>query len=151
MSSLCPEAVRAITPRIVKRALLASTVGLLTLLACNRPNWDTPVAAYLSISRALQKGDVKLAWSGLSQPTRQVLEHRADEIQQTAGGERPDPAALMLGGTPTSAQVREVKVVKEEGNVATLSVVPVNGPAQDVRMVKEQEGWKLDLSGMLQK
>lgn len=140
-----------IRPPVVSRALTAIAVASVALFACNRPRWDTPVQAYLSYSRALQKGDANTAWDALSQASQKAFEQKAKAVNEASGGNIPEaPKTLMLSGSASTAPIREVKLVKEEGNVATVSVVPEEGPAKDVRMVKEAGGWKLDVSEMLQ-
>lgn len=132
----------------------ASLLPLILLSAltwgCNRPKWDTPVDAYLSYARALEKKDVKTAWTALSSQTRETLKERSAEVSRVSGGAVKDmPEALFFGGNFATEPVKEVSLVKQEGSVALVSVVPRQGSAREVRMVKEDGGWKLDVSEML--
>lgn len=136
---------------------MAARVWTLPLIAvaalcwgCNRPNWDTPVSAYLSYARALEKKDVKTAWGALSTETRKVLEARSAEVTKISGGAVKDvPEALFFGGNFATEPVKEVSLVKQEGNVAFVSVVPQQGDPREVRMINEGGAWKLDVSERL--
>ncbi len=136
--------------------LMRTALVLLLALAvpatgCNRPDFTRPVEAYLSLARALQKRDAKTAWNAISTDTRKRLEERAREISSQSGGAiREEPAALFFGASYDIRPVKEVKLLSEEASVATLSVVPEEGPPREVRMVKEKDGWKLDASQDLQ-
>ncbi|MGA9524617.1 MAG: hypothetical protein WBV82_24380 [Myxococcaceae bacterium] len=137
---------------MLKRTALLLMVALaVPATGCNRPDFTRPESAYISLARALQKGDVKTAWNAVSTGTRTRLEERAKAISAGSGGSlREEPAALFFGGSEVARPLKEVKLLREEGNVATLSVVPEDGPPREVRMVKEKDGWKLDVSQDLQ-
>jgi hypothetical protein len=138
-------------PMLKRTALVLLLALAVPATGCNRPDFSRPVEAYLSLARALQKGDAKTAWNAVSTPTRERLEKRAKEISAGSGGAlREEPAALFFGASYDRRPVKEVKLLREEGNVAILSVVPDEGPPREVRMVKEEDGWKLDASQDLQ-
>lgn len=133
----------------VRVMLLISALAVASL-ACNRPKWDTPVDAYLSFVRAMQKGDSKTAWYGLSTESKQALEARAKEISEATGGAvRASPQPLFFGGGFEAPPVRSVQLVSQEGKAAKLSVVAEGGTEREIRMVQEQEGWRLDVTEML--
>lgn len=134
------------------RALLhvALAFGVALVVGCNRPRWDTPIDAYKSFARALEKGERNTAWNALSSESRKIVEARSKAVSQASGGAiQDDPQLLVFGGNFTASPIDEVKVVKQEGDVATLSVSPRGGQAREVRMVKEGEAWKLDVSELL--
>lgn len=142
----------AITRLMPSRALIvASALAALTgFSACNRPDWTTPVKAYLSFANALKKGEAKVAWGALSERSKQRLTERSKVIAAVSdGGMSPKPELLLFAGGGTAQEMSEVKLIREEGKDAVLSVVPVEGPAVEVRMVRESDGWKLDVSEML--
>lgn len=127
------------------RALAPIAVVALLLAACNRPRWDTPVDAYLSFARAVQKGEFDVAYGGLSEATRGAMAARAKEISQASGGAvRDDPVALFFVEAARAPQVTEVKLAKLEGTAAVVSA-SADGQSQQVRMVREQGGWHLDV------
>lgn len=105
--------------------------------------------AYLSFARAVQKSEYDAAWKALSEESQKLLTERAKKISSSAAGSVAEQPAALFFGAPGAPPVKEVKLVKEEGNVAYLNVVPEQGPAQEVRMVREQGAWKLDVSGLM--
>jgi hypothetical protein len=128
-----------------------AALALLLLLpsACNRPRWDTPVNAYLSFTRLMQKEDLKAAYQALSTPTRSVLSERSKALAKTAGGSlRDEPAYHLFTPGLRPPEVTSVEVVKQEENIAVLSVQS-GGQRQEVQMVKEADGWRVDLSNQL--
>ena len=111
---------------------------------CNRPRFDTPTAAYESFARAIQKGDYEVAWSALSAGTQKTLSDRAREISAASGGSvKDDPAALFFAQGARAPLVSEIKLVREEGESAVLTVTAA-GATREVRMVKERGGWRID-------
>ena len=120
------------------------------LAGCNRPRFDNPLDAYRSIARAVQKGEANVAWGALSEGSRNILEQRARAISADSGGAVGEDARMLFFGSgvqPPMAQ--ELALVSQEGDVALLSVKPEEGPAREVRMVREAGGWKLDVSQLL--
>ncbi len=121
-----------------------------TLLACNRPTWDTPTDAYMSFARAIQKQDSRTAWTGLSEESRKALEERAQVISEATGGAvRAAPQPLFFGGGFETPPVRSVKLLSQDGMQARLAVVSEGGTEREVRMVREKEGWRLDVTDLL--
>ncbi|WNG34511.1 hypothetical protein F0U60_13275 [Archangium minus] len=135
------------------RLLPAMPLLLLALLAlggCNRPSYETPVKAYQTFHRAVQRGDEKTAYAVLSQPTQEALKARAQAAADASGGAvKADPVAFFFANVPPPADVTEVSLSSEEGDVAKVTVVSSNGKSQ-VRMVREPAGWKIDLTQSLQ-
>ena len=131
------------------RSLVAFAWGLLLLLACHPPVPDTPVASYLAFLKDVRAGDSQAAYQLLSSNTRQALEAQAKRVEQASGGSlKGDPAALLFHPEVARAQPDDVQVVKQEGDSAVLKV-STDGGAQQIRMVREQAGWKIDLTPML--
>lgn len=131
----------------------ATTLLLLALLAlggCNRANYETPVNAYKSFLQSAQRGDDKKAYGALSQATQDQLQARAEAAARASGGAvKADPVAFFFANVPPPADVTEVSLSSEEGDVAKVSVKSSNGTSQ-IRMVREPTGWKIDLTQSLQ-
>jgi hypothetical protein len=131
-------------------------VSLLLLLAlpslagCNRPSYETPVRAYQTFLRSVQRGDEKTAYATLSKPTQDALQARAQNVAQaSAGAVKADPVAFFLSNIPPPTDVAEVTLASEDGDVARVSVVS-SGVTKQVQMVRETSGWKIDLTQSLQ-
>jgi hypothetical protein len=131
-------------------ALPLLLLALLTLGGCNRPSYDTPVKAYQTFLRAVQRGDEKTAYAVLSQPTQAALKARAQAATEASSGAvKADPLAFFFTNVPPPADVTEITLASEEGDVANIGVVSSNTKSQ-VRMVRESSGWKIDLTQSLQ-
>lgn len=119
-------------------------LAALSLGPCDKARGGTAVDAYLSFSRAAQRGDAKTAYALLSSGTQQKLAARAKEISAASGGAvKDDPAGLAFSAAPRPDPISEVKLLSESGDRATLSV-KAGGRAAQVTMVKEKGGWKVD-------
>jgi hypothetical protein len=135
---------------MLSRAVLVPTAVVLVLAGCNQPRWDTPEDAYLSFVTAMQKGDSRTAWMTLSAQSKQALEARARAVSEaTSGAVKPNPQPFFFGGGFDTAPVKAVRRVSQEGNAARLSVVGEGGAEREVSMIKEPEGWRLDVTEML--
>ena len=120
-------------------------LAALSLAACDKARGGSPMDAYLSFSRAAQRGDAKAAYALLSSGTQQKLAARAKEISAASGGAiKDDPAALAFSGAPRSDPLSEVKLLSQAGERATLEVKGGGRTAQ-LTMLKEKSGWKVDL------
>jgi hypothetical protein len=133
--------------------LLPAIPLLLVLLAlggCNRPSYETPVKSYRTFHRAVQYGELKTAYASLSQSTQEALQARARTVADASGGAvKADPVAFFFANVPLPADVTDVSLLSEEGDVARVVVVSSAGKSE-VRMVRELSGWKLDLTQSLQ-
>ncbi|RKH57919.1 hypothetical protein [Corallococcus llansteffanensis] len=131
------------------RPLATTTWLLFALLAlggCNRLQPDSPVGAYQTFHRHVQRGELPKAYAGLSQPTQQVLKARAQQVSDASGGMvKPEPLALFFANVPAPPDVQEVTLLRQEGDEATV-VVRSAGRSGEVRMVREPSGWKVDFS-----
>jgi len=116
---------------------------------CGKGRTSNPVEGYTSFSRAVQKGDYKAAYASLSAETQRLLEERTHQISQAAGGAiKDDPAALTISAPAHPEPLIEVKLVSEEGGRAILSASSA-GASEQIQMVREQAGWKVDLSEII--
>jgi hypothetical protein len=120
-------------------------LAALSLAACDKSRGGSPVDAYLSFSRAVQRGDAKAAYPLLSSRTQQKLAARAKEISAASGGAiKDDPAALAFSSAPRPDPLNEVKLLSQAGDRATLEV-QAGGRTERLTMLKEKSGWKVDL------
>ena len=125
-------------------------LALLVLGGCDRIGYKTPDKAYQAFLEAMRKGDEKTAYAILSQPTQEALKARAQTAAQASGGAvKADPVAFFFANVPPPADVTEVSLLSEEGDVAEVGVVSSSGKSQ-IRMIREPSGWKIDLTKSLQ-
>jgi hypothetical protein len=125
-------------------------LALLALGGCDRPSSMPPDKAYQAFLEHVRRGDEKKAWAVLSQPTQEALKARAEAAAKASGGAvKADPVAFFFANVPPPADVTEVSLLSEAGDVAEVGVVASNVESQ-VRMVREPSGWKLDLTKSLQ-
>ena len=71
--------------------------------------------------------------------------HAIERLSARARAELDDGARRALLTTPPRASVKSVRVVREDGNSATLEVVDLLGDKHEVRMVHEDGAWRVDL------
>lgn len=124
---------------------------VLVLAGCSAED-GAPDRAFRAFVSAAQEGRVGDAWSLLSRPTREAMQSQFDSL--VAAGAKPaeDAAHMLFSGTEQLARpIREVAVVKEEGGSAVLKIVDGAGGSREVRMVKEDRGWRLDLASELER
>ena len=120
-------------------------LAALSLAACDKARGGSPADAYMSFSRAAQRGDAKAAYALLSSRTQQKLAARTKEISAASGTAiKDDPAALAFSGAPRPDPVNEVKVLNQAGDRATLEV-QAGGRTERLTMLNEKSGWKVDL------
>ena len=129
--------------------LLVLVLAASALAGCDRSSFATPVEAYRSFHRHVQRGELAQAYEALSTPTREQLAARSKALAEASGGSvKDDPVALFFSNVSRPADVSEVTLESEQGDVATLRVVS-SGTRRTVRMVREPQGWRVDLSGAL--
>jgi hypothetical protein len=133
-------------PRLVSPALGAVAVALLAVLpACQRDL--PPDATYRALVRAIADRDEAAAWNLLSAATQKRLDDRARVAAAAAPGVVPPSGRAMLVGDaglgvrpPTS-----ITGVSEAPGRAVLRVEAPGSPAEDVVLVREGGGWRVDL------
>jgi hypothetical protein len=112
--------------------------------ACNARS-ETPVEAYKSFVRAVQKGDSKTAFAALSNQAQSRLRQRAKEISAASeGAVKDEPEALLIPPSAPREALSEVKLERQEGNRAVINAAA--GNRLQVPMVRESGAWKIDLS-----
>jgi hypothetical protein len=122
-------------------------LALLTLAGCNRA--DTPVKAYTGFHEHVKKQEFKQAYEALSEESRKAIATRTQAVQEGSGGAlKAEPPLLLFANSVVPADVPEVTLVSQEGDVATVRVVS-SGQTREVRLVREASGWKIDLSESL--
>jgi hypothetical protein len=124
-------------------------LSLLALGGCSKYSFDTPEQAYTSFHTMVKRGELKQAFGALSQKTQEALTTRAQALKETSGGNvKAEPYELFFMNSVPPVDVTEPKLVHQEGDVATVRVL-TSGQAQEVRLVHEASGWKIDLSDSL--
>jgi hypothetical protein len=147
MSRLTSSPSAAFKPPL--RAWLLCGSLVFWLVGCERPPRENPADAYVSFSHAIQKGDYQGAYAALSSSTRENLADRAKKISQASGGAvKDDPATLFFANIVKPQPLTEVKVIKQEGDRATVSATS-GGVNRTVTLIREPKGWKVDLSDLL--
>ena len=110
---------------------------------------DDPVTAYTALATSVEKGEYRKAYDGLSTPTRELLASRARALNAASdGGIKDDPVALFFSAGTQVAVPESVQAASDGGSHAVLHVRSRRG-TQDLSMVKEEAGWKLDLTEAL--
>lgn len=104
-----------------------------------------PVEAFLGYLEALQGGRGKVAWGYLARSARDRLRKEAEHLQEVTGGKvKREPYDLLL---VTSIEARRskraIKVVETKGDRAILRVGLEAGGSAEVRLIKEEGGWKV--------
>ncbi len=132
-------------------AIAAACLFVFFSNGCRRASDETAVNAYLAFNAAAQEGEAKVAWGLLSEPSRKLLEQKAEAVKQAADGAvAPDPAAIFFSQTARTAAVSEVKLIKDDGPRVELSVKTGEETAS-VWMVRETGGWRVDVASALEK
>jgi hypothetical protein len=133
------------------RSVLAgyALVALGLCTACPRARSDDPVEAYQAFVKSTQKGEAKAAWSFLSAATRTEVEARSHALAAASdGGVRDDPTALLFVSLQRPEPVSEISLQRRDDAVATVRVSTASRTAE-VRLVKEDGAWKVDLTDAL--
>lgn len=119
-------------------------------LACSLQRGDGPGDAYRAFARAARKGDLTKAWGGLSARTREELERRARALEKASGGAvKDDPAALFFyPGAQRDEKITGVEVLSLGSGTAVIRVT-TGQRSRELKMVKEQAAWRLDLADTL--
>ncbi len=133
------------------RPMRAPVVLAVAVVGCQNPRWDSPELAYASFAKLLQKGELKAAYDALSGPTREAIEARAREVADASGGAVRDDPAYMTFLTGVKPQpVTRLELVEHKGTEAIVRVTSGEKSAE-VRLVKEGDRWKVDLTDAFKK
>lgn len=118
------------------------------LLGCSKKPADHPVDAYLAFARSADR-DPKAGFEALSKSTREVLQAKVKALSEASGGSiNDDPAQIFFSRPGRPAAVGEVKLLEQKDNVARLQVSS-DGKSQEVKMVREDARWRVDLSELV--
>lgn len=124
-------------------------LALLALGGCGKTQFATPQDAYTAFHKHVKVGEYKEAYAALSQATKTALTARAQALKDTSGGKAElEPYELLFMNSAPPADVTDITLVREEGDVATVRVLS-SGEAREVRLVREASGWKVDLADSL--
>ena len=133
---------------IMRQALAWVVLGGLVFAGCKKAPVDHPVDAYLSFARTAER-DPKAGYEALSQKTREVLAARAKALSDASGGTiLNEPAEIFFSKPGRAAPVGDVKLIEQNGDSAKISVTS-EGKTQEVKMVKEDARWRVDLSDVV--
>jgi hypothetical protein len=118
---------------------------LLAVPACQRDL--PPDAAYRALVRAMSERDEKAAWDLLSSATRARLEAQARVAAAAAPGVVPSSARALLAGDAPLAVLppTSITVVESGPERALLRVEAPGAKPQEVVLVRERGGWRVDL------
>ncbi len=123
---------------------------ILSATGCRQQRWDTPTEAYTSWAGTLRRGEWKAAWAGLSTPSRKGLEARVAALKAAAPTIAVgDPSTIAFAAGVKQRPLKEVTLVKQDGEVAVVRVTPVEGEPLEQKMVKEGDRWLVDLADAL--
>lgn len=123
-------------------------LGLASAGCTKQPPPDHPVDAYLAFARAAER-DPKSGYEALSKKSREVLAEKTKQLSDAADGSILNEPAYVFFGRPGKAPaIADVKLVEEQGDVATLKVT-AGGQVEDVKMVREDSRWRVDLTDKL--
>ncbi len=122
-------------------------LAALLLFGCQRPpRADSPELAYLMFVEAIRRGESKKAWEALSPATRAAIEARSKEISAASAGViKDDPALLVLQSGVRPQPAGEVKLLQSDGRAAVVEV-SIGTQKQQVKLVKDEQRWTIDLA-----
>jgi hypothetical protein len=133
------------------RTLLA--VGFTLLALGCRPAESRPEQVLEAFLQEVSFGRAEAAWNDLSKETRDALRERHRQLRRAAGQppEEPEPAELLYGvaGLTVLNPAESVAVVSPPGDVVTLRVSVEGGRSAEVRMVRRDGVWRVDLRDLL--
>lgn len=105
-----------------------------------------PAAAVQALGEATRSGDVDELWKLLGPATRSRLEASAQRAGIQAGRRRIAARDLLaVGWSPPRFIPSEVREVERKGDVAWVEVIGPQGERQRVQVIREKDGWKVEL------
>lgn len=135
--------------KAARRLWLAVALGLV-LSAC-APDVGEPAGAYRRFADAVRQGDDNTAWNLLSENTRSALDDDARRISEATGRDKPMTGRQLAFSQPLVLQQRiaRIETVEQSSDRARITVIDDAGGRTDVALVREQGGWRIDLSDAL--
>lgn len=129
----------------MRPAFAALFLGGVILVGCNKPPADHPVDAYLAFARVADKNP-KAGYDALSKKTRELLDAKAKMLSDASGGSiQNEPAAIFFSRPGNAAPLGDVKLLEQTAEAARISVT-ADGKTREVKMVREDSRWRVDLS-----
>ena len=123
-------------------------LGLALLLAVPACQRDLPPdATYRALVRAVSERDEETAWNLLSSATRARLEAQARVAAAAAPGVVPASARALLAGDAALAVLPPTSIAVQQSGPdrAILRVEAPGTRPEDVVLVRERGGWRVDL------
>jgi len=121
-------------------------------MAC-QPAESRPEQVLETFLQEVSFGRADAAWSKLSQETRDALRERHRRRQEVAGEAptEPEPAELLYDTANLTVlnPAESIAVVSPPGDVVTLRVSVEGGRSAELRMVRRDGAWKVDLLDLL--
>lgn len=125
-------------------ALLALAVAA-SLAGCAKPT-DDPAKAFRLFVDRVQAQDTDGAWELLSRDSQGALTDLVKRRSAESGGAIPaDPKEAVFGSAALARPIEKVEVAEASDRRAILNVTHPGGESQQVTMVREEGGWRLDL------
>lgn len=114
---------------------------------------DQPEQALERFLAAVAAGRADEAWGALSSASKAALLARHEALARAGGRDATaaSPAETLFEELDLRllAQPESVVVVSPLGNTVTLRVTVKDGPSTEIRMVREERGWSVDLESAL--
>jgi hypothetical protein len=105
-----------------------------------------PAAAVQALGEATRSGDVDEIWKLLGSRTRRRLEAGAQRAGIQAGRRRIEALDLLaVGWSPPRFIPAEVREVERKGDAAWVEVIGPQGERERVQVIREKDGWKVEL------
>jgi hypothetical protein len=140
---------RAVWHKEVSVRSASAFLALALCAGCPGNRSDDPVEAYQAFVKSAQKGEIKAAWGALSAATRAEVDGRTHALAAASdGGVRDDPTALLFSSLQRPEPITEISLQRRDDTAATVRVSTASRTAE-VRLVKEDGAWKVDLTEAL--
>ncbi len=130
----------------------AITHFVLFALACHKAP-PAPEATVQMFLAAVAEHRAEDAWNTLSAPSQDALRRRHRALAEATGlTPSNDPAQILFEELALSAgePPEHINVVSPLGGVVTVRVTSAGEKAAEIRLVRENGVWKIDLAGSLE-